>query len=162
MAAPPTAPMAPPPQTLSPHGLPVVLDTNVVLDWLVFRDPAGLPLDAAIRAGQLLWCATDAMRLELEHVLTREHIASWLTPESTPMVTWSDLSRPHDSAPPARLHCRDPDDQKFIDLAMHLGNALLLSRDRAVLALARRAGEAGVEVMTLADWSARQRPAAAA
>lgn len=154
--------MATLPQKQSPHGVLVVLDTNVVLDWLVFRDPSGQPLDAAIRAGHLQWCTTDAMRLELEHVLTREHIASWLTPESTPLAIWSDLSRPHDSAPPARLHCRDPDDQKFIDLAMHLGNALLLSRDRAVLALARRAREAGVEVMTLADWSSRQRPAAAA
>ena len=78
-----------------------MLDTNVVLDWLFFGDASAKVLDTTLRRGALHWVSTAAMRLETEHVLTREHIASWLTLESTPMVTWSDLSRPHDSAPPA-------------------------------------------------------------
>ena len=40
-------------------------------------------------------------------------------------------------APTASVTCADPDDQKFIDLAV-AHKALLLSKDRAVLCLAKR------------------------
>ena len=134
----------------------VVLDTNVVLDWLVFRDPSCLALDAALRAGRLDWVATGAMREELEQVLTREHIATRLIDPSAPLAAWAALARVEPSPPASALRCHDPDDQKFIDLALHLGNTVLLSRDRAVLALARQARLHGVEILTAADWSRRQ------
>lgn len=45
----------------------------------------------------------------------------------------------------ARLpRCADPDDQKFLRLAHASGARWLLSRDKAVLALARRAERAGL------------------
>ena len=37
----------------------------------------------------------------------------------------------------ARLTCGDPDDQKFIDLAV-AGKALLLSQDRHILSMSKR------------------------
>ena len=42
-----------------------------------------------------------------------------------------------DVAPKASVTCNDPDDQKFIDLAV-AHKALLLSKDQAVLCMAKR------------------------
>ena len=47
---------------------------------------------------------------------------------------------------PAPIRCRDPDDQKFIDLALARSAAWLFSRDKALLALARRARSRGVTI----------------
>ena len=51
------------------------------------------------------------------------------------------------------LRCTDPEDQMFIDLAVQLGGATLLSRDRAVLKLARRAQAYGVSILTPERWT---------
>ena len=49
----------------------LVLDTNVVLDWLVFRDPAVQGLAAAVTAGWLRWWVTPPMRDEFATVASR-------------------------------------------------------------------------------------------
>ncbi len=48
---------------------PVVIDTNIVLDILVFADAAAAPLRQALEDGKFHWLATQAMRDELERVL---------------------------------------------------------------------------------------------
>jgi predicted nucleic acid-binding protein len=55
---------------------------------------------------------------------------------------------------PASLRCRDGDDQKFLDLAHFAGARWLISRDRALLDLAKRARHLGFEILTPALWSA--------
>jgi len=52
-----------------------------------------------------------------------------------------------------RLRCSDSDDQKFIDLAVASGAAWLISRDRAVLRLARRASAFGLAIVTPERWA---------
>ncbi|MEQ1660178.1 MAG: PIN domain-containing protein, partial [Hylemonella sp.] len=52
----------------------IVLDTNIVLDLLVFDDPATPPLKDALAARRLQWIATPAMRVELARVLAYPHI----------------------------------------------------------------------------------------
>jgi uncharacterized protein len=134
----------------------LVLDTNVLLDWLVFRDPSTVTLDGAVRSGERQWFATPAMREELEQVLTREHLASRQTAPLFALMTWDTFARivePVATAQPGAMRCTDPDDQKFIDLALQLG-AVLLSRDRAVLHLARAGRARGIEIMTAAAWAA--------
>ena len=137
----------------------LVLDTNVVLGWLLFRDPACAALDEALTSGRAIWVASIAMHDELAHVLARGTLSSW-QPDLDAIVAarerWAHTVAPLSTPTPARLRCTDPDDQKFIDLALQLGSASLLSRDRAVLKLARRAREAGVSILTPEAW-ARQR-----
>jgi len=38
----------------------VILDTNALLDWRVFKDPAALPLAQALDEGRLRWPASAA------------------------------------------------------------------------------------------------------
>lgn len=134
----------------------LVLDTNVVLDWLVFRDAAARPLDAALRSGLWHWHATTAMRMELELVLTYSSLAPWSPQTEDVLATWATWVRPIEArAPPlsSPLRCTDPDDQKFIDLALQLGDCTLLSRDRAVLKLARRARPFGLTILAPERWT---------
>ena len=53
---------------------PLVLDTNIVLDLWWFEDPRVEPLQMAVQSGQVRWLATDAMREELQRVLTYPHL----------------------------------------------------------------------------------------
>ena len=45
----------------------LVLDTNIVLDLLVFGDPQVQAVSSGLATGSLHWLATGAMREELVH-----------------------------------------------------------------------------------------------
>ena len=134
----------------------VVLDTNVVLDWLVFRNVDCAALSRAIVAGELRWVATRAMRDELAHVLARGHLVVWTPDLATIWAQWdrhcTELPTPTPTGPPGRLRCSDPDDQKFIDLAVASRARWLLSRDRAVRKLAPRLREHGIDTLPPDRW----------
>jgi len=136
----------------------IVLDTNVVFDWLLFCNPDCDHLGAWLRSGQGRWLASPSMRAELAHVLGLGRLDKWRPREAALWATWDRLSVPADepapASPAARLRCTDADDQKFIDLALASGARWLLSRDRAVLKLARKARERGLTIQTPADWTA--------
>jgi predicted nucleic acid-binding protein len=134
----------------------LVLDTNVVLDWLLFADAAVAPLARLITTRQARWVATDAMHQELEHVLTRSRSEVWQVASTGILTNWGRWVEPAVAQPPSLaqpLRCSDPDDQKFIDLALQVGAAALLSRDRAVLKLTRRAKAAGLDIVTPTAWA---------
>ncbi|MFO1221141.1 MAG: PIN domain-containing protein [Burkholderiaceae bacterium] len=133
-----------------PIGL--VLDTNVVLDWLVFDDPCTRTIADAIRSGRARWWVCPSVMAEMDAVLARQLPDRWeparkhaLTAPWRPLV--AACADPPSPAQPD-LRCRDRDDQKFVDLAMAQSARVLLSRDRALLALARPAARAGLEILT--------------
>jgi predicted nucleic acid-binding protein len=139
----------------------IILDTNVVLDWLLFRNAECERLGAWLLAGRARWLSTAAMRDELTHVLARGRLDKW-QPQATGLwSTWDTVSiqtgEPAPASLGARLRCTDTDDQKFIDLALASGARWLLSRDRAVLKLARRARAHGLEIQTPGAWVAARR-----
>ena len=123
----------------------IVLDTNAVLDWLLFRDPAMAPIAGAIESGRVRWVATAPMRDEFAHVLSRGLAARRGLDAAECDATWLRHCAPQPTAPPApaALRCTDADDQKFIDLAL-AHRAVLLSKDHAVLRLKRRLLPLGV------------------
>jgi uncharacterized protein len=133
----------------------LVLDTNVVLDWLVFDDPRVKAVSEAIVSGAVRWVSTEAMRLELADVLAREHFARFRPRFESVWAGWTAWSQPLAAAPVCndpRLRCADPDDQLFIDLALHSGAQALLSRDLEVLKLAPRVRSAGLQICTPQSW----------
>jgi putative PIN family toxin of toxin-antitoxin system len=131
----------------------VTLDTNVVLDWLVFRNPVVLPLVAAIEQRRVQWIACASMRTELARTLGYDNLARWAPNREQSLRTFDAhvlvLSEP--VTLPA-LRCSDPDDQVFLDLAVASGARWLLTHDRALLRLARRARSLGVTVTQPRLW----------
>lgn len=126
-----------------------VLDTNLVLDLLVFDDPACVPLREALARSQLRWIATAAMREELARVLGYPLIVTRLErtgrTAAEVLAVFDSHAQELPPAPAAPCRCEDPDDQVFIDLAVAHG-ARLLSKDRAVLVLRKALAELGVKV----------------
>lgn len=145
-------------QTMTPPPVPLlVLDTNVVLDWLVFDDAGCGALAQALTEGLARWVATVAMRDELARVLDRGELDAW-NPDLPALWAewdrWVTIVPAPPPLPPGVPRCTDPDDQKFIDLGIHLGAGALLSRDRAVLRCARAARALGLAILTPAAWAA--------
>jgi putative PIN family toxin of toxin-antitoxin system len=141
-------------------GVPrIVLDTNVCLDLFLFRDPACAALAAALTAGHVQAVADAACRNEWLRVL--EYPSVPIRPEQrtglrerfdAAVVTLTDLPVPSGLVPlPA---CRDPDDQKFLELALASGAPWLISKDRDLLKLARRTRKAGLFLILKPEqWS---------
>jgi uncharacterized protein len=144
--------------TTATPALTVILDTNVVLDWLVFRDPSCVALQACIESGELNWIGTRAMRDELAHVLDRGSLDAWKPDTQALWRAWDrwclEVPDPVPSEPMTGLRCTDPDDQKFIDLAVRRRPGWLLSRDKAVLRLARPLRNLGIEVSAVLTLTA--------
>lgn len=134
-----------------PLAAPVVLDTNIVLDLLLFQDPATLPLRAALEAQRLQWIATTPMRDELARVLTYPYIVKSLAHHQRSavevLVGFDAQAQITVVAPRASAVCKDADDQKFIDLAV-VHQALLLSKDKAVLCMKKRLLALSVKALT--------------
>ena len=129
----------------------IVLDTNIVLDLFVFADPQARPLKLALAQRQFQWLATQPMREELTRVLAYPKIMSRLAScsltASEVLMQFDVQTHRVDVAPKAKFTCRDPDDQKFIDLAV-AHKALLLSKDNAVLCMTKRLLALEVRVQT--------------
>jgi uncharacterized protein len=124
--------------------LRLVLDTNVWLDWLVFDDPGVRALKAAVAAGEAeVFTASDCQQ-ELERVIryplgkaTLDSSARTACLEEYRRVVSSLRASPRDAT--MRLPvCRDPADQKFLELARDCEADFLVTKDRALLVLARR------------------------
>ena len=125
----------------------IVLDTNIVLDLLVFNDVAAMPLRQALDAGELDWLATLPMRDELERVLAYPQIVSRLAfyrllPNEV-LAGFDRYARLTAVPPKAGVTCSDADDQIFIDLAV-AHQAKLLSKDQAVISMQKRLFALGV------------------
>ena len=135
-----------------------MIDTQTVLDWQFFGNPAcqGWALPGAESGWR--WIATAAMRDELAHVLARGFGPRWAAPIEPVLAFFDRHARLQvEATAPATLaralRCTDPDDQKFIDLAAGTGAHWLISRDRAVLKLRRRAlALTGLRIVTPSDW----------
>ena len=138
----------------------LILDTNIILDLYVFNDPDLASLKPALLAGletkQLNWIATSDMRIELERVLTYPKItprmAFYHVTAADVLDKFDQLTTLVDPAPKAKWACKDPDDQQFIDLAVQ-HQATLLSKDQAVLCMAKRLLTAGAVVQKATDFT---------
>lgn len=142
---------APPPR--------LVLDTNVALDLFVFRDPACNHLLAALQAGHAEAVVDEVCRAEWLAVLTYPALAleaSTRREASEAFDRWTRLL-PATQLPlreDVKLpRCADPDDQKFLELALASGARWLLSKDKEVLKLARRTARGGwFQILPPSAW----------
>jgi predicted nucleic acid-binding protein len=143
----------------------LVLDTNAVLDWMLFRDPGMAACAAAIEAGAVRWLACPRAISELEATLRKPALARW-NPDSEQVLTrtrsLASLCPDPMPGPAPALRCTDPDDQPFLDLALARRARWLLTHDRALLKLAGRSAMRGLLIARPVAWSlsGHQAPAA--
>jgi putative PIN family toxin of toxin-antitoxin system len=117
----------------------LVIDTQVWIDWLVFDDPSVAPIRHAIAADRADVFIDQACLAELERVLAYP-LGKRTVDVHACLRRCLEISKQQE--PVSRLNplpsCRDPDDQKFLELAAAVQADCLITRDRELLRLARR------------------------
>jgi putative PIN family toxin of toxin-antitoxin system len=123
-----------------------VLDTNVWLDWLAFDDPSVVPLKEAMAQGRLEIYLDAAAEAELARALAyplRKRVPEASLQEARLVEARRLSRRPSrdvtDAERTALPRCSDQDDQKFLELAAAVQAHALVTKDRALLELAKRA-----------------------
>jgi putative PIN family toxin of toxin-antitoxin system len=135
----------------------VVLDTNVWIDWLVFDDEATAPLREAHRRARIEIVADEACLEEFDRVLAYPEFKLDYAQRRTCRAQLERCIVRHEHGPPAGAtslpRCSDPDDQKFLALACGAQADWLLTRDKALLRLARRLKSLGVRIGSPLDFA---------
>ena len=131
---------------MSPY--PLIIDTNVLLDLFVFEDQRANFLQAEIngKKAQMVYC--PEMIEEFADVLSRTQFHLSNEKQKEILKHWQNLGtliRIDEQAP---LKCSDPDDQIFIHLAYQLRPAVLVSKDRALIALQKQLTALEIELRT--------------
>lgn len=132
-----------------PDSWRLVPDTNVCLDLFVFEDPHCASLLAAIRGGEVQLITREDCRAEWLAVLAYPKLQ---LDEARRLKACEAFDQYVQCAPAAQgladldtlPRCRDRDDQKFLQLALQVGAAALLTRDAQLLRLARRTQRDGL------------------
>jgi putative PIN family toxin of toxin-antitoxin system len=123
----------------------IVLDTNIWLDWLVFRDQGLSRLKLAVQENRANIFIDAACEAELERVLAYDFARRTLdaAAQAACLAECRRIARRVDVAAPeaeCRIlpRCADPDDQKFLELALAARADVLVTKDHKLLELARR------------------------
>lgn len=148
----------------------LVLDTNVVIDWLVFDDAFLASFRELVRARSVQVITHAPAVEELQRVLgypilklsverqaavfeQYTSLATLFEADSARAgaLTSADVLAAAGAAMPSELplgfpRCRDSDDDPFLELAWRAGAEALVSRDKAVLKLARKARKFGFQI----------------
>jgi len=132
----------------------VVLDTNILLDIFVFNDVRAVNLKQAIVDGDIPVIASQKTLLEFADVISRPIFKLDKQTQATILAQWQSFAKQQDDSnlASAPWKCRDPDDQIFLDLAYQLRPTILISKDDAVLQIARRA--ASEDILITNDYNA--------
>lgn len=119
----------------------VVLDTNFILDVYFFKNKTAVSLfHQLVKAGANFY-RTSVTFDELKHVLNRDEFSKGTASKTEILDRWSAASINFESPLPSALKCRDPLDQKFIDLAGSVAPSYLISKDKDILRLRRKASK---------------------
>lgn len=122
----------------------LVLDTNVWLDLLVFRDPGVAWLGAALQAGRLRAMIDVFGLVELTRVLGYPLGRFAIAPDERAGILDAcrclafEFTAVAGTGMPPLPRCRDRHDQPFLELAQACGACCLITKDRDLLMLARR------------------------
>ncbi|MEA5098036.1 MAG: putative toxin-antitoxin system toxin component, PIN family [Burkholderiaceae bacterium] len=127
----------------------IVLDTNVCLDLFVFHDPRWDALLSALQDGAIEAVTREDCRNEWLRVLDYPNLPLDGASKMRAIGEFDSLiahiaPTPHTAPLPL---CTDRDDQKFLELARDANAACLITKDKALLKLARKTARAGLFVI---------------
>ena len=118
----------------------LVIDTNVLVSALIFKDSRHLPLREAWQQKRIAPLMSIATYRELKHVLgypmfkLEDHQIMEAIALIGPYIEWVTIDADRAATLPK---CSDRDDQKFLQVALCGGAEALLSYDRALLKMKR-------------------------
>lgn len=133
----------------------IVLDTNICLDLFVFCDPRWSALLAAVESGEVEAVTRADCRDEYRVVLHYSHLPLDEGSRAQAEARFDRLVRVVAPPPaPVRLPvCTDRDDQKFLEIARDAQVTALVTKDKALLKLAKRTAKAGLfRIMLPEAW----------
>ncbi|MGS0740539.1 putative toxin-antitoxin system toxin component, PIN family [Glaciimonas sp. GG7] len=138
----------------------IVIDTNVCLDLFVFRDPRWAVLMTALQSGAIEAVTRADCRTEWQRVLHYSHLP--ISDETRPAIN-AEFDALIKILDPATLSprtdvrlpiCSDADDQKFLELALGADASTLITKDKALLKLARKTAKIGIfNIVSPQAWS---------
>lgn len=139
---------------MNPHGLAVVIDTNVWISGLLIRSGAPAQLVRQVVSGGLPVFSTGTIA-ELQERIWRPKFDRYVTIEQRKalladldaIALWVDV-------PPtlaARTYCRDAADDKFVHAALASETAWLVTGDKDLLVLSDEMSPLGLHIVTPAD-----------
>lgn len=147
------------------HLLTLVLDTNVVLDWLVFHDTGLGWLQQAVDQQRITVVTHTAAIDELRRVLTypqcklgaleQEALLNRYRAACMEAALPAGFSLENLLLPAGFPNCRDSDDQHFLALAYHAKADGLVTKDKQVLRLKKRATRFGVTIGSPKEFAAK-------
>jgi putative PIN family toxin of toxin-antitoxin system len=123
----------------------IVIDTNVCLDLFLFRDPRWQALMDGLKRGDIEAVTSASCRMEFTLVLAYEKMQLSTESQAAILQEFDQLIRLVD-LPSSTLEnsviklplCKDRDDQKFLELAYASQADTLITKDKALLKLARK------------------------
>jgi len=121
----------------------VVLDTNVCLDLFMFQDPRWQVLHDALKQGEIEAVTSASCRMEFILVLSYTKMQLSVESQATLLKEFDQIitliDSPADFTAAGLLpRCKDGDDQKFLELAYQSRADTLITKDKALLKLARK------------------------
>jgi len=119
----------------------LILDTNILLDIFVFDDQRAHPLRAALSNQEVDALVTEGTLDEFIDVISRSQFGLDKQKQAEILLQWQSWSRlvKQSDLQVAPWKCKDRDDQVFINLAFSFKPSTLISKDKLVLKLAKRA-----------------------
>jgi putative PIN family toxin of toxin-antitoxin system len=129
----------------------VVLDTNVCLDLFMFRDPRWQALLESLTSGEIEAFTRHDCRREFELVLAYDKMKLSAESQTAILAEFDQRIRPYASSAEIEAGamasglpvCKDGDDQKFLELALACKADGLITKDKALLKLARKTARNG-------------------
>ena len=139
----------------------IVIDTNVCLDLFVFHDPRWAALLDALQNRRVEAITRDDCRTEWLKVLDYPHLPLDEASRPQAIARFDALIAcitPDRTRPRAEVRlpiCTDPDDQKFLELARDGDARVLITKDKALLKLARKTARDGLfQIVPPDKWQA--------
>ena len=141
----------------SPNATPLaVFDTNICLDFFVFKDPVSSHVLEAVNTHKLTAITREDCREEFLRVLAYQKLGLSENEQDQAITLFDQsltvLTVPSKDKPRLPL-CTDSDDQKCLEIAYDANATFLFTKDKALLKLNRYNRKRGLfRIVTPAIW----------
>ncbi len=139
-----------------PEPISFVLDTNVVIDWLVFDHPYLEPFRELVSAGQVRVLRHPMVAAEFARVLAYPALKLGVERRTNLLERYRDQTFEVKILEPFALDdwklpagfpsCRDRDDDLFLAFTYHARAAALVTRDKVLLKMRKKVRKFGVVI----------------